>query len=380
MYSSIKTHQGVMASGMFLNEITADSAPRITMCRKLFNNHFIMLIFIVVSFFSHMAYSADPIVCQPTGFVNRIYINANITITPQGYGAGITYTGSTPAAQAGPITCPTGTPDNYSIFSAGPSGAQYPSSDASADLSQGFVVLLGVGYVPGMSAGSGTTILNGSSAKIPKNIYPSFTFYPDGKPGDAHDLDLHNYFIGYIGTEGVVPNNVQVPSDKTGLTGVYLSGHIHIPPYCTYMADQSVITVPMGTYFASDFAAAGVGGKVGPMQRIAGNGECTGGSSHGDGDLVHISVGSLTPGDGNDTLGVVDQPDIGIQVFDDQGNKLQVNGPYSGSAYTTKTLKGEDYVGAFNFPLNFQLVSRTGKAPSNTGTFIGYVTINLSMD
>lgn len=381
MYLLIKAHQGIIPAGIFFEETAISSVQRNTMRRKLFNNQLRMLLLVVISFFSHMAYSIDSRICQPTGFANRIYINANITITPAGYGRGISYTDSTPVAQAGPVTCQGYTPTAYSVLSMSPSGGRSPSESAYVDLSQGFSVLLTVGTTPGMSNSTNASAISGNSDNIPSNIYPSLAFFPTGDPIATHDLDLHNYLVGYIATEGQPSSGMFVPSDKTGLTGIYLSGHIHIPPYCTYMSDQPFLTIPMGTYFASDFAAAGVGGKVGQPQRIAGHGECKGGSTNGDGDLVHISVGSFTPGDGNDTLGIAGQPDIGIQVFDDQGNRLQVNGGItSGSAYTTKTLKGDTYVGAFDFPLNFQLVSRTGKAPSHTGTFTEYITIDLFMD
>lgn len=388
MYSLIKTHQDIMPSGIFLDKTAVSSVQRTTMrSNVLSNNTLKMLLLFIISFFSHMAHSADPVLCEPTGGMRRIYINANITITPAGLGAGIVYTNSTPLAQPGPITCPGSTPTAYSVFTMGSDLSRYPSATAFVDMSQGFQAVLGISNTPGMSgagrAGTLVTVMSGNTANIPSNIYPSIEFYPSGSPADSHDIDLHNYFIGYIATEGVVKSDIVTPSDKTGLTGVYLSGHIHIPPYCTYMSDQPYLSIPMGTYFASDFAAAGVGGKVGQPQRIAGHGECTGGSSHGDGDLVHISVGSLTPGDGNDTLGIADQPDIGVQVFDDQGNKLPVNGGggiTSGSVHTTSSLKGETYIGEFDFPLNFQLVSRTGKAPSQTGTFTEYVTIDLFMD
>lgn len=381
MSSSMKTHQGVMSSGIFIAETTASSVQRNTVRRKLFNNQFRILILAVVSFFSHMAYSIDAGVCQPTGFMNRIYVNANITITPAGYGQSVTYTDSTPVAQAGPITCQSNyTPTGYTVLTMSPSGGRFPAADASMDLGHGFSVVLTPGSTPGMSSNVNRASISGNTANIPSNIYPSFSFYPSGSPAAVQDIILHNYFVGYIATEGVPESDMFVPSDKTGLTAVYLSGHLHVPPYCTYMSDQPSLTIPMGTYFASDFAAAGVGGKVGQPQRIAGSGECKGGSSSGEGDLVHISVGSFTPGDGNDTLGIAGQPDIGVQVFDDQGNRLQVNGPYSGQAYTSRSLKGDVYVGKFDFPLNFQLVSRTGKVPSHTGTFTEYVTIDLFMD
>lgn len=266
MHSLIKTHQDIMPSGIFLDKPAVSSVQRTTMrSNVLSNNTLKMLLLFFISFFSHIAHSADPVLCEPTGGMRRIYINANITITPAGLGAGIVYTDSTPVAQAGPITCPGSTPTVYSVFSMGPDLSMFPNNGAYVDMSQGFKGLLGVGNTPGMSnsgrTGGLVTAMSGNTANIPSNIYPSIVFYPTGSPAETHDLDLHNYFIGYIGTEGVVKMDIVTPSDKTGLTGVYLSGHIHIPPYCTYMSDQPSISIPMGTYFASDFAAVGVGGK-----------------------------------------------------------------------------------------------------------------------
>lgn len=95
MHSSIKTHQDIMPSGIFLDETAVSSVQRNTMrSNVLSNNTFKMLLLFVISFFSHLAHSADPVVCEPTGGVRRIYINANITISPAGSVNGMGYTSS----------------------------------------------------------------------------------------------------------------------------------------------------------------------------------------------------------------------------------------------------------------------------------------------
>lgn len=379
MHSSIKTHQDIMPSGIFLDETAVSSVQRNTMrSNVLSNNTLKMLLLFVISFFSHMAHSADPIVCEPTGGVRRIYINANITITPAGAVGGMGYTAATPVAQPGPITCPAYTPTAYTLIAMGPDGSISPSGSAYVDISQGFSALLSLNTAPGISQQSATTSISGSTPNIPSNIYPSVYFYANPNVINTHDVDLHNYFIGYIMTTGYSRDSIHIPSDKSGLTEVYVSGHIHIPPYCSYTPSESMIMMP--TVFAADFANAGAGGKVGGTKSITGSGLCAGGSQSGE-DTVHISISSPGAEIDNYTLGVFGQPDIGIQVFKPDGTPLQVNGPVADTVPTNPTWQGENLYGHFDYPLTFQMISVTGKAPpSNVGGHMAYVLITLSMD
>jgi len=380
MHSSIKTHQDIMPLGIFLDETAVSSVQRNTMrSNVLSNNTFKMLLLFIISFFSHMAHSASSTVCEPTGGVRRIYINANITISPAGSVTGMSYTSSTPVAQPGPVTCPAYTPTGYTVMSMAPNGSRFPDTSAAVDLSQGFSALLTVSTSPGISSSAPASNISGNTPNIPNNIYPSVYFYANPDIINTHDLDLHNYFIGYIMVTGYPSvQGTVVPSDKTGLTEVYLSGHIHIPPYCSYTPSESMVMMP--AVFAADFTAAGAGGKVGEAKSITGSGLCAGGEQSGA-DTVHISISSPGVEVDNYTLGVAGQPDIGIQVFKPDGTPLQVNGPIADTVPTNPTWQGENLYGHFDYPLTFQMVSVTGKAPpSNVGGYMAYVLVTLNMD
>lgn len=109
---------------------------------------------------------------------------------------------------------------------------------------------------------------------------------------------------------------------------------------------------------------------------------CTGGTTAGD-DLVHISIssGNASPVDSPDVIGISgDNTDIGIQVFDGDGNQLKVNGPIAATVNTHPTIIGTSYYGIFKYGLQFQLVSLTGNAPKNVSNYYSVINIQLFMD
>lgn len=331
----------------------------------------------VAGLFSQLAYSADPTVCTPTGYVPAIYIHQNFTVNPAGTMWSEGYAFSQPAAQVGPITCTNSTPTAAAIQSLSADGHRsVVDGSAIKDIGQGFSMYLAVSNRMG-AVGTGMSMrgISYNSPNITENIYPSLVVYPAKQIEATHDIDLENVLVGYIYTSGKRYTETYTPTDMSGMTAIYYSGRIHIPPYCTYSPDNNYLTLP--PVFSSDFTAAGLGGKVGSPVRFPGKGICAGGSTNGDGDIVHISVTGVS-GDGTDMLGINNLPDVGIQVSDNEGNILPVNVPESATVVTVPSYDAKNS-GLFDYPLTFQLVSRTGKAPP-AKAFTAFVIINLTMD
>lgn len=330
-----------------------------------------------IGLFSHMAYSANPNICTPTGYVPTITINANLTVTPAGSSFGTGYIDSQPVALPGPITCASYTPSTAYVEAMGPTGQVVPTEAAYTPLgTYGFSALLTLGTTPGL-ASSGLPTLLSYDGNIPVNIYPAIFVYPPANVMTTQDFDVEHQLIGYIQVSGEKENFFS-GSDTTGLTAVYFTGHIHIPPYCTYSPSES--TIIMDTVFSSDFTAAGAGGAVGSPRHVAGTGKCSGGSTHGDGDLVHLSLTAGIPGNGSDIAGVSDMPDVGIKVYDNTGRVLPVDGSVFDTVATTESMSGGSYWGNFDYPLTFQLVSITGKAPPPTQSYFTFLTFGMTMD
>lgn len=341
----------------------------------------ILLVFIM-GFFSHTAYSADPIVCAPTGYRPEIHINQNITVSPAGYSRGTGYAAPTPVAQPGPVTCASYTPTAFSVMTFSPSFAVSPSVNASVDIGNNFKALVTINTSTGLrGTDGGYTYLDGNTPYITQNYYPEVYIYSPSQKGSVADFYVNDTLIGYIETTGKKIDDSYISTDTSGLTAVYYSGMIHVPPYCEFSLNNPTVIMP--TVFASDFVAAGAGGKVGPMSSLLQEDiTCTGGSTAGD-DLVHISVssGNASPIDSPDVIGTNGgDTDIGIQVFDGDGNQLKVNGPVAATVNTHPVIIGTSYYGNFKYGLQFQLVSMTGNAPKNVSTYFSAINVNLSMD
>lgn len=197
----------------------------------------------------------------------------------------------------------------------------------------------------------------------------------------THDIVLDAVFIGYIIVTGKDLDEAYVPSDTSGLTAVYLSGTIHIPPYCIFTLGDEDNTVTMNPIFASEFAGVSPGEPVGKAVTVPGKGQCSGGTSGGVGDVVHIRLIASHPVDGGSVIGIDQYDEVGIQVRDSEGKILPVNGVESDQVTTYSTFVGESLVGAFDFPLQFQLVSRTGTAPElYTQSYNALLTLYMLMD
>lgn len=340
-----------------------------------------ILCLLVVSLFSVKAYSIDPEICTPSnGFVPRIDLNVNITAKPSGSSQSVSYTSSIPVAMTGPITCPNYTPKDYSVFSMyqgeiGPNQPYVPIGD------NGFHVKLGVGTSPGYVSGASRWGIEGNTPVIPSNIYPGVIIQSPGNKQPTQDIVLDAQFVGYIAVTGYDLDNAYVPSDTSGLTAVYLSGTIHIPPYCDFTLGDEENTVTMNPIFASEFAGVSPGEPVGKAVTVPGKGICSGGTSGGIGDLVHIRLLASRPLDGGSVIGVNEYSEIGIQVRDSQGQILQVNGMEVGTETTKSITMGDSRYGTFDFPLQFQLISRTGTAPKlYTQSYTAFLTLYMLMD
>lgn len=343
-----------------------------------------LLVFIIV-FFSHMAYSADPIVCTPNGYRPEIHINQDITVTPAGYGKGTGYVAPIPVALQGPVTCANYTPTGFTIMAFGQTFVRYPNENAEVNIGHNFMALLGVSTSPGLvSDNDGNSYDDGNTPNITQNYYPQIFIYPPTQKGPVPDFYVSDTLIGYIEITGRNYDGSYIATDPSGMTAVYYSGMIHVPPYCEFSNPNAMVTMP--TVFASDFVAAGVGGNVGPRSSLLQEEvTCSGGSTSGD-DLVHISIssGNTSPVDSTDVIGISGgNTDIGIHVFDGDGNKLPVNGPVAATLNTHPTVKGTEYFGQFNYQLQFQLVSLTGKAPppdADVSNYTSIINISLTMD
>lgn len=340
-----------------------------------------VLCLLVISLFSIKAYSVDQEICTPSnGFIPRIDLNVNITVQPAGSQGSVNYTSSIPVATPGPITCPHYTPTDYSVFSSyngaiGPDQLPIPIGD------DGFSVKLLVGTSPGYVTGTNRWGLEGNTPVIPSNIYPSVIFQSPSNKQPTHDIVLKAVFVGYIIVTGKTLDEAYVPSDTSGLTAVYLSGTIHIPPYCIFTLGDEDNTVTMYPIFASEFAGVSPGEPVGKAKTVPGKGQCSGGTSGGVGDVVHIRLIARRPVDGGSVIGIDQYDEIGIQVRDREGKILPVNGVEADQVTTYSTFDGESRVGAFDFPLQFQLVSRTGTAPElYTQSYNAFLTLYMLMD
>ncbi|MFU2315131.1 hypothetical protein [Rahnella sp. PCH160] len=137
----------------------------------------------------------------------------------------------------------------------------------------------------------------------------------------------------------------------------------------------------MPAHFASDFSDVSAGATVGTPMFVPGKVTCQGGSSGGEGDLVHISIIPGIPGDGQYIAGIQDLPEVGIKVLDGAGTPLLVNGTEAVTMTTHRSSGMGIVTGTFDFPLQLQLVSRTGTAPANAKKdYFSFLTIQMSMD
>lgn len=344
-----------------------------------------LLALLIISLFSSMAYSADPVTCVPSnGFMPaRIDIYQDFTVTPAGANQGQGYTLPNILIPSGPITCASYTPYNYTIEASAPDGSAGPTDGSKLDIGQGFHIQLEVGTTPGYTLGQLTWSVSGNTPIIPVNYYPGVVVFPAPNIANTSDITLNNFLIGYIEVTGRGLVDTYVPYDKGNMTAVYYSGKIHIPPFCTFeltensTSNESISMVTMPSYFATDFSAAGAGGPVGTPLTVGGTGSCRGGSGDGNNDTVHISFISGMP-KGRSIAGT-SVPEIGFQLIDNSGQVLPVDGSEVGTAVTHRIIKGETVYGAFDYPLKIQLVSVTGKAPSAT-QYSGQLQVVLSMD
>ncbi|TBL92927.1 hypothetical protein [Hafnia alvei] len=341
------------------------------------------LLFIGV--FSHMAYSADPILCTPTnGIVPSVHIHQNFTATPAGSVAGIGYSYPSPIIAAGPITCDAYKADYYTVMASSPTGGT-GTMGVRTPIQYGFNIGINIGQTPGYATNNFSWALTGNSPNIPNPMYAQIVVYPPKSIMNTTDIVIDNdMLIGYIEVTGRTMDDTYVPTNKTNMTAVYYSGTIHIPPYCYFYAGNnsdginSYYTMP--AHFGSDFSAVSAGSPVGEVMSIGGHASCQGGSSAGDGDLVHISIQSSRVTD-NPYIAGTSNSEIGFQVLDASGTALRVDGSIVATVATQSAPIGETHVGVFDYPLKLQLMSVHGIAPvMGTKNYTGLLTIRFSMD
>lgn len=337
----------------------------------------------IISSFSHMAYSADPGICAPSnGMVPELHIQMNMTTPPVGDTTPQGYTYPVVVASPGPIKCqPTDPAPQSSIVYAVNNGklARDGSSITIDDpYHQGFSIKLLVGTVPGFTTLNRWAVSNKSSPVITQPVYAAVLVTPPKSNPNPHDVTLNNVFVGYVVVSEGTTSNVTVPTSTDGLTAVYISGTLHIPPTCKLQLDKPEVIMP--DHFAADFTAAGAGGILDDAPtRLGIQGLCSGGGGSGDGDIVRISISSLYPGDGQNIIGIQNTPEIGLIVRDGQGNILPVNYSEVAQVPTTQITVGERHEGYFEYPISFQLVSRTG-TPPKPKNYNAQISVILSME
>lgn len=332
-----------------------------------------------------MAYSADPGICAPsTGMmVPELHIQMNMTTPPVGDTTVQGYTYPVVVAAQGPIKCqPTDpAPTGATVF-AEHNGYLSNVPEATFTLDdpnhQGFRMKLAVGTVPGFTTLNRWAVPNTSSPVISQPVYAAVMLFPPSSNPNPHDITLNNVFLGYIGVSEIDTTNLTAPTSPDGLTAVYVSGTLHIPPTCKLQLDKPEVIMP--DHFAADFTAAGAGGILDDAPtRLGIQGVCSGGGGSGDGDIVRISISSLYPGDGQNIIGIQNTPEIGLIVRDGQGNILPVNYSEVAQVPTTQIIVGERQEGYFEYPISFQLVSRTGTAPKPKN-YNAQISVILSME
>lgn len=338
----------------------------------------------IISSYSHIAYSADPGICSPSnGMVPELHIQMNMTTPPVGDPTTQGYTYPVVVAAPGPIKCqPTDpAPTAYTVFA---ENNGYLSRDGGAMFTlddpnhQGFRMKLAVGTVPGFTTLNRWAVTSDNSAVISQPVYAAVMVFPPSNNPNPHDITLNNVFLGYVAVSELDTSNVTVPASTDGLTAVYVSGTLHIPPTCKLQLDKPEVIMP--DHFAADFTAAGAGGILDDAPtRLGIQGICSGGGGSGDGDIVRISISSLYPGDGQNIIGILNTPEIGLIVRDGQGNILPVNYSEVAQVPTTQIIVGERQEGYFEYPISFQLVSRTGTAPKPKN-YNAQISVILSME
>ena len=338
----------------------------------------------IISLYSHIAYSADPGICSPSnGMVPELHIQMNMTTPPVGDPTPQGYTYPVVVAAPGPIKCqPTDPePTSYTVFS---ENNGYLTRDNGATITlddpyhQGFRMKLAVGTVPGFTSLNRWAVTDKNSSAISQPVYAAVMVFPPSNNPDPHDIMLNNVFLGYVAVSEINTSDVTVPTSTDGITAVYISGKLHIPPTCKLQLDKPEVIMP--DHFAADFTAAGAGGILDDAPtRLGIQGLCSGGGGSGDGDIVRISISSLYPGDGQNIIGIQNTPEIGLIVRDGQGNILPVNYSEVAQVPTTQMTVGERHEGYFEYPISFQLVSRTGTAPKPKN-YNAQISVILSME
>ncbi|WP_367299506.1 hypothetical protein [Hafnia alvei] len=344
----------------------------------------ILLGLFVISSYSHMAYSADPGICAPSnGMVPELHIQMNMTTPPVGVTTTQGYSYPVVAAMPGPIKCqPTDPAPKISTVYSFNNG--YLGRDAGANITiddpyhQGYRMRLQLGTVPGFTTFNRWAIPNTSAPTITEAVYAAVMVFPPSTNLNPHDIILNHVFLGYYAVSELSTSDIGIPESTDGLTAVYVSGKLHIPPKCQLQLDKPEVIMP--DHFAADFTAAGAGGILDDAPtRLGIQGLCSGGGGSGDGDLVHISISSLYSGDGQNIIGIQNTPEIGLIVRDGQGNILPVNSSEVAQVPTTQMTVGERHEGYFEYPLSFQLVSRTGTAPKPKN-YNAQISVILSME
>lgn len=350
---------------------------------SVLKNNFIGIVaLLIVGLFSNLAHSADSDVCTPSnGVPPRINIYFDVTVIPTPGSLANTYTDSQPAAAAGPITCSYAHDRNtvYALNNAG-----IPSNQANVpfiDIGSGFTIGLQVSTTPGyVIGGISRWAVPGSSPDIPATVYPAVRIAAPNVSEGSRDITITSQPIGYVATTGGKLDSNFSASNFENMTAVYASGVIRFPPKCTYDPEISLVTMP--THFASDFSAVSAGTPLDTPIRVAGKVTCIGGNTSFDGsDLVHISLIPGTQGDGNYIAGIQNVPEVGIRVLDNAGNPLLVNGTEAIAMQTNPNeISPDQFNGTFDFPLQFQLVSRTGTAPTKFGDYRTTLVISMRVD
>jgi type 1 fimbria pilin len=154
------------------------------------------------------------------------------------------------------------------------------------------------------------------------------------------------------------------------LSNVYIQGDITAPQECEINGGQ-VIIFDFGQIPASEFSSTAGAAIANRKQSVSVSVKCTG---MAEGQDVDISLNAMQSGS-YPTMLQTDHADVGIKVYDESGNEVDVNGGNMANEMGPRTVLG-DQNGTFTF--SAAPASATGKRPAPK-TFDATATLTIEL-
>ncbi|MGL5969662.1 MAG: fimbrial protein [Kluyvera sp.] len=157
---------------------------------------------------------------------------------------------------------------------------------------------------------------------------------------------------------------------STSLTDIYIQGDITAPQECVINGGQ-IIEFDFGEIPASEFSSQAGTALVDRKKSVTVSVKCTGMAKGQDVDVsLHATQSGAYP-----TMMQTTHPDVGIKVYDETDNEVDVNGGRMSTEMGKTTLSG-DQNGNFNF--SAAPASATGNRPA-PDTFDATATLTIEM-